>query len=102
MNPILSSVGFKIDEETLSQTYHTRVANYMEKMQINGQDDLTSLIQQGRNYYSILPKELDDRLLIMSDAVSSQIIQNWKTKDQQSAQIISARQQQTSNNEVKM
>lgn len=102
LNPILASVGVQVDEETLSQAYHTRVANYMEEMKINSQDDLTALVQQGRNYYPVLPEELEARLLPMSEIVSGQMIQNWNAKDSETAQIIATRQQQMSNGGIKL
>ncbi|MBQ9011805.1 MAG: hypothetical protein IJ093_04065 [Bacilli bacterium] len=102
LNPILSSVGVKVDESALEQAYHTRVANYMEEMKINGQDDLTTLVEQGRNYYPVLPEELETRLLPMSEIISSQMIQNWNAKDPETAQIIAARQQQMSNGGMKL
>ena len=94
LTPILAAVGVQIDEETLAQAYHTRVANYMEKMKINSPDDLTALVQQGRGYYPILPEELEARLLTMSEIVSGQMIQNWNAKDPETAQIFATRQQQ--------
>ena len=96
LTPILAAVGVQIDEETLAQAYHTRVANYMEKMKINSPDDLTALVQQGRDYYPILPEELEARLLTMSEIVSGQMIQNWNAKDPETAQIFATRQQQMS------
>lgn len=102
LNPILASVGVQIDEETLSQAYHTRVANYMEEMKINSQDDLTALIQQGRNYYPVLPEELEARLLPVSEIVSGQMIQNWNADDSETAQIIATRQQKMSNGGIKL
>ena len=92
----------QVNEETLSQAYHTRVANYMEEMKINNQDDLTALVQQGRNYYPVLPEELEARLLPMSEIVSGQMIQNWNAKDPETAQIIATRQQQMSNGGIKL
>ncbi len=85
--PILTAVGVQVNEETLSQAYHARVAGYMEKMKISKQSDLTALVQQGKKYYPILPEELEKRLLPMSEDVSEQIIQNWTAKDQETLQI---------------
>ena len=93
LNPVLESVGVQVDEEALSQAYHTRVASYMEEKKINSQDDLTALVQQGKNYYPILPEELEARLLPRSETVSSQITQNWNAKDLETAQIFASRQQ---------
>lgn len=98
LNPILASVNVQIDENTLSKAYHSRVNNYMEKMQINSQDDLTKLVQQGRNYYSVLPQELEEKLLPMSEIVSEQMIQNWSEKDPETAEIIASRQQKKISN----
>ncbi len=92
LNPILASVGVQVNETTLAQAYHAKVADYMEEMKINNQDDLTALIQQGRNYYSVLPEDLESRLLPMSEVISSQIIKNWNDKDFETAQIISNRE----------
>ena len=65
----------------------------MEEMQINSQDDLTALVQKGRNYYPTIPKELEERLLPMCEIISDQIIQNWNTKDPETAHIFSIKQQ---------
>lgn len=101
LTPILAAVGVQINEETLAQAYHAKVANYLEKMNINNQDQLVELIQQGKDYYSILPTELEERLLPMSDVISSQIIQNWNDKDSETAQIFTARQQKASAGVIK-
>ena len=102
LSPILASVDVQVDEETLAQAYHTRVANYMEEKKINSQDDLTALIQQGRDYYPALPEDLDARLLPMGEIVSSQIVQNWNAKDPETADIFSSRQQQMSGGEIRI
>ena len=101
LTPILASVGVQVNEETLSQAYHVRVANYMDKMKINSQNDLTALVQQGRKYYPALPVELEARLLPMSEIISGQIIKNWNDKDPQTMQIFANRQQQKSNDGIK-
>ena len=100
LTPILAAVGVQVDEVSLAQAYHTRVATYMEKMKINSQDDLTALVQQGRNYYPVLPEELEAKLFTMSEIVSGQMIQNWNTKDPDTAQILATRQQQMSNGKI--
>ena len=102
LNPVLESVGVQVDEEALAQAYHTRVANYLEEMQISSKDDLTTLIQRGRDYYPILPEELDEKLLPMSEDVSDQIIQNWNAKDPETAQLFAARQQQISRDSISL
>lgn len=102
LNPILESVGIHVNEETLSQTYHTRVANYMEVMKINSKEDLTALVKQGRNYYPVLPEELEARLLPMSEIISDQMIQNWSDKDKETVQIMATRQQQISSGGINL
>ncbi len=102
LNPILASVGVQVDESTLAQAYHNRVATYMEEMKINSQDDLTLLVQQGRNYYPIIPEELEARLLPMSEVISGQMVQNWNTKDPETAQLFATRQQLMSNSGIKL
>ena len=102
LNPILESVGIHANEETLSQAYHTRVANYMEVMKINSKEDLTALIKQGRNYYPVLPEELEARLLPMSEIISDQMIQNWSDKDKETVQIMATRQQQISSGGINL
>jgi len=93
LKPILETIRIQVNEETLQDVYHTRVSNYMEKYQINSQEDLNALIKQGKNYYPILPKELEERLQPMSHTVSEQIIHNWNTKDKKSAELFTKRQQ---------
>lgn len=102
LNPILESVGIHVNEETLSQAYHTRVANYMEVMKINSKEDLTALVKQGRNYYPVLPEELEARLLPMSEIISDQMIQNWSDKDKETVQIMATRQQQISSGGINL
>lgn len=102
LNPVFASVGVQVDEIALAQAYHNRVANYMEEMKINNHDDLSALVQQGRNYYPALPEELDARLLPMSELVSSQIIENWNVKDIETARIFATRQQQMSNGGIQL
>ena len=97
LKPILEAVDIQIDEESLSQAYHERVKNYLEEKKINNMDDLTELVRQGRNYYSKLPEELETRLKPMSEVISSQIIQNWNDKDNETAQIFTSRQHQSTN-----
>ena len=101
LNPILASVGIYIDETALEEAYHARVEKYLEERNINEEDDLKALVQQGRDYYPALPEELDARLIPMSEVVSSQIIQNWSDKDSKTAEIFSARQHQIANGSVK-
>lgn len=92
LNPILSSVGVKVDEEQLSVAYHKRVEDYMKENNISSKEDLTNLIGHGRAYYSALPEELEAKLLPISDVVSEEIIQNWISKDSQTAEIMKSRQ----------
>lgn len=94
LNPILESVGIKVDEDSLSRAYHKKVADYMERNNINSRDDLTNLIGQGRDYYSALPVELEMKLLPMKDTVSEEIVQNWINKDPETAQIMEIRQKE--------
>ena len=93
LKPILTAVGVQVDEQALAQAYHTRTANYMEEMNINSYEDLTALVQQGRKYYPVLSEELETRLLPLSETISHQIIDNWKGKDTETAQIFANRQQ---------
>ena len=66
----------------------------MDQMQINSQEDLTNLVKQGKNYYLILPEELERKLILMSNIVSEQIEQNWNEKDLETSQIFNKRQKQ--------
>ena len=92
LNPILASVGVQVNEETLKEAYHIRVANYLEENNINNQNDLTNLVQRGKNYYPALPEELVERLLPMSEVIASQIIGNWQAKDLETSQIFANRE----------
>ena len=94
LNPILGHVGVPVDEEALSKAYHARVAAYFEKMNINSREDLVALILSGRGYYEALPVELAKKLSPMSETIVDQLIKNWNEKDQETAQIFAARQQQ--------
>jgi hypothetical protein len=93
LTPVLEAVGVSVNEEVLSQAYHERVSNYMEEKQINSEESLISLIQQGSSYYQALPQELEARLNPLASTVSDQIIQNWNNKDQETAQIFADRAQ---------
>lgn len=94
LNPILKSIDVNVNEKNLEQSYHNRVANYMNQMQINNQEDLTNLVKQGKDYYPILPEELERKLKLMSHIVSEQIEQNWNEKDLETSQIFNERKKQ--------
>ena len=94
LNPILKSIDVNVNEKNLEQSYHNRVANYMNQMQINNQEDLTNLVKQGKDYYPILPEELERKLKLMSHIVSEQIEQNWNEKDSETSQIFNERKKQ--------
>ena len=64
----------------------------MKENNISSKEDLTNLIGHGRAYYSALPEELEAKLLPISDVVSEEIIQNWISKDSQTAEIMKSRQ----------
>lgn len=66
----------------------------MDQMQINNQEDLTNLVKQGKDYYPILPEELERKLKLMSHIVSEQIEQNWNEKDLETSQIFNKRKKQ--------
>lgn len=66
----------------------------MNQMQINNQEDLTNLVKQGKDYYPILPEELERKLKLMSHIVSEQIEQNWNEKDLETSQIFNERKKQ--------
>ena len=95
LEPILASVGVTINEETLQNAYHERVANYMDTNHINNQSDLINLISQGKNYYSVLPPELEERLKPYTETVVSQMIANWEQKDLQTSQLFEQRSLET-------
>lgn len=94
LNPILKSIDVNDNEKNLEQSYHNRVANYMNQMQINNQEDLTNLVKQGKDYYPILPEELERKIKLMSHIVSEQIEQNWNEKDLETSQIFNERKKQ--------
>lgn len=95
LGPILDAVGVTVDEEQLQDAYHSRVSKYMEDNRLHSKDDLVHLIQTGREYYSVLPKELEERLLPLSETVASQIIHNWEVKDTKSLEQFSSNNQVT-------
>lgn len=92
LNPILAAIGVNVDEQSLENEYHSMVASYLEEKEINSPDDLTSLVNQGGNYYPALPAHLAERLAPMSEIVSSQMIENWDAKDPETAAIFNERQ----------
>ena len=91
LRPVLEVIGVSIDEETLKETYHTRVSKYMDRYNLNSIEDLTSLIKQGRAYYPVLSEELEESLLPRSEEVATQMYENWGAKDQETAQIFANR-----------
>lgn len=91
LEPILSSVGVSVNEETLQKAYHERVADYLENQNINNQTDLINLISQGKAYYSVLPSELEERLKPYNEVVVSQILDNWAKKDMPTSQLFEQR-----------
>ena len=64
------------------------VANYLKEKSISSQNDLTELVRQGRGYYPILPESLETKLIVYSEMVSSQLMQNWINKDPAVIQIM--------------
>ena len=96
LRPVIESIGVELDEEKLSQAYHVRVKNYMDEKQINDIESLTSLVRQGREYYPILPKELEKRLKPMCELISTQLIENWSNNDKETIKIYESRQQSKS------
>ena len=96
LKPILESVGISVNEKDLEKSYHSRVSSYLQNMNINNKEDLNSLIARGKNYYDVLPQELDERLLSNSDVISNQIVNNWQKNDLETFNIFSNRQQDNS------
>lgn len=101
LKPILVSIGVTVDEEALSQAYHTRVDHYVEDKNLDGIEDLASLLSQGRNYYPILPKDLDERLKLLNEEVANQITNNWQEKDKETNDIYIKRQQNKASGGIK-
>ena len=91
LEPILSSVGVSVNEETLQKAYYERVADYLENQNINNQTDLINLISKGKAYYSVLPSELEERLKPYNEVVVSQILDNWAKKDMPTSQLFEQR-----------
>lgn len=91
LNPILNSIGVNTSEKELELSYYNRVIKYMDKNNINNQNDLLNLISKGKEYYSILPDDLNMRLLPMSNDISEQVIQNWFNKNPEVFQIFESR-----------
>ena len=91
LRPILEAIGITVDDKKLEEKYHGIVNTYLEEMEIKTEEDLSDLIRSGRQYYPILPKELEDRLIPRSDEISEQIIANWLEKDLKSANIFEER-----------
>lgn len=100
LDPILSAINVNVDRNSLEEAYHQRVANYMEKENVNSKTDLTNLVSQGRLYYPTLPAELEERLNPLSQTVSTQIIENWQGKDKKSAQIFTERSEKDTNKQM--
>jgi len=98
--PILQSIGIIVDENILKQFYYNKNSYYLNKMNINNKGDLSLLVSQGTNYYPELPKVLEEKLIPLSNAVATQIIQNWYNLDLQSAINFDTRLK-NSNNETK-
>lgn len=96
LKPIMEAIGITIDEKSLKDAYHNRVISYMEEKNINDDEDLFNLVNSGRKYYSVLPEDLEERLLPMSSDVVSQIINNWKEKDKETYKIFIAFQKDNS------
>lgn len=100
LEPILAAINVTVDRESLETAYHQRVANYLEKENINNENDLTNLVSQGKLYYPTLPADLESRLKPLSQTVSTQIIENWHEKDKKSAQIFTARSEKNTNKQM--
>ena len=87
LKPILEAIGISINEQKLEEVYHNIVNTYLDDMEIKTEEDLSDLIASGRKYYDILPIELEEKLIVRSDEISSQIVENWQIKDKISARI---------------
>ena len=98
LEPVLKSVGVKIDKKDLIDTYHKSVTDYLETMGINNKDDLQETLSSGRLYYPILPAELDSRLSEHIPEMTDQMINNWKEKDNESFEIFKSRSKDNSFN----
>ena len=98
LEPVLKSVGVKIDKKDLIDTYHKSVTDYLETMGINNKDDLQGTLSSGRLYYPILPAELDSRLSEHIPEMTDQMINNWKEKDNESFEIFKSRSKDNSFN----
>ena len=91
LNPILSSIGVSVNENQLSSAYHKRVTEYFEKNNIYDYIDLVVLLGQGKEYYSILPENLEQNLQSMIGDLASQVLSNWEYNDQETNQIFVTR-----------
>ncbi len=98
LEPVLKSVGVKIDKKDLIDTYHKSVTDYLETMGINNKDDLQETLSSGRLYYPILTAELDSRLSEHIPEMTDQMINNWKEKDNESFEIFKSRSKDNSFN----
>ena len=98
LNPILESIGVKIEEKTLSESYYEAVDDYLELMDINNKDDLEETLSSGRLYYPILPVELSSKLSEYIPVMTDQMIDNWKEKDKESYELFDSRSKDNSFN----
>ena len=83
----MEAIEISVNEQLLEEEYHTIVRSYLEEQNVKTPEDLTNLIASGKQYYSVLPKDLEEKLIPRSEEISTQIITNWEEKDLESANI---------------
>ena len=88
IEPILYSLGIKINKEKLKETYYLKLENYLKENKITNEEELESHILLGSEMYpSLHENNLDKNVKNNSKIITEQLINNWQEKDKESLAI---------------
>lgn len=88
IEPILFSLGIKINKEKLKEAYYSKLESYLKENKITNEEELESHILLGSEMYpSLHENNLDKNVKNNSKIITEQIISNWNTKDKESLEL---------------
>ena len=87
LRPILASCGLDTDSLRLEGAYHGQLQDFIQDNGLTSFEKLTLRVAEGKKFYPVLPEELAERLMPLSDEIVQEVYANWKEKDERSAII---------------
>ncbi len=87
LKPILASCGLDTDSLRLEGAYHGQLQDFIQDNGLTSFEKLTLRVAEGKKFYPVLPEELAERLMPLSDEIVQEVYANWKEKDERSAII---------------